>query len=100
MGITRSYYVLRLNSEKIDSNIFKALYSFDRLYSEDLKKKIESKEYLGYTLSPDTYSSHLKNLIAYGKIKKRYDEPRQGLKWVSYELPETTKEESFFDVLQ
>jgi hypothetical protein len=99
-GITRSYYVLHLNSEKIDRNIFKALYSFGRLYSEDLKKKLESKEYLGYALSPDTYSSHLKNLVADAKIKKTYDEPRQQLKWVSYELTEIAKEESFFDVLQ
>ena len=60
----RINYVLRLYNTELNHAVMKILDRVEHLSNKKLKEMIESKEYLGKTLSPDTFYSHLKDMIA------------------------------------
>jgi hypothetical protein len=98
--VVTTFCLYIMTTDEIDRNIIKALSEYEILSSQDLKDKIESKDYLNRTLSPDTYSSHMKNLVAEKVLEKNFENPRHGLKWIFYSLTESAKEEYLFQILE
>ena len=81
--ITRSNYELSLNNraskkDAAKNAILRAVLNAECLSNKKLKERIESKEYLDRTLSPDTYNSYLKEMVHNGYLKKEHSDKQNG----------------------
>lgn len=83
----------------IDKNIIQVLWNHHILSSSKLKSTIEDKDYCGRTISPDTFSSHIINLINNGKIIRKEEFPRKGSEYIFYSLSDSTKIEYIHEII-
>ncbi|MGD1837437.1 MAG: hypothetical protein ACPKPY_05200 [Nitrososphaeraceae archaeon] len=83
----------------IDKNIIQVLWHHHVLSSSKLKSIIQRKNYCNRIISPDTFSSHLNNLINNGKIIRKEEFPRKGLEYVFYSLSDKTKIEYVLEII-